>query len=409
MTKSDIIAFGDEAASHFPFEDGLKNLNHGSYGAIPAEVQEAREHHMREAIGNPDAFFRKRMFPRIAESRKIAADLVDADVDNVVFVSNATTGVNTVLRGYDWKKGDKVVYCNTIYGACENTLRFVEKYNGVELIKIDLMYPMTDDEVVNKYCEALDSNPRVRFLFCDVVSSVPGVRIPFERLCAEARSRGILSIVDGAHCIGLLDGISLSKARPDFFVTNLHKWLFVPNSLALLYVDRAHHKSIETLPTSHPVPYVEKTYLADKFAFVGTQDMSSILTVPDALKFREKLGGEQAIVDYTRSLAQSASQIVVESWKDGAELLNKKVDCAMFNIKLPSWVNNAVPIEKHEEFSEKYIAHILDKYKTFVPIFSYEGALWSRWSSQVYLTSLDFEQGAKMVSAALKDLLAESN
>lgn len=407
MTKASAIEFGEQAAKQFPFSAGWKNLNHGSYGAIPLKVQEAREQHLREAISQPDAFYKEQIYPHVVSARKVVAKELDADFDNVVFVTNATMGVNTVVRGYPWKKGDQIVYCNTIYGACENVLRFVEKYHGVELIKVDLWYPLSDDEVVAKYCEAFDGNNNVKLALFDAVSSVPACRIPFERLCHECREREILSLVDGAHCIGLLNGISLRAARPDFFVTNMHKWFFVPDSLAVLYVDRVHHDSVETLPTSHPVPYNQKTFLADKFAFIGTIDYSNILCVLDAVRFREQLGGEEAIIQYTTNLAQSGCDIVTQVWGDGAAALDKTVACALFNVRLPNWVNDAVPLERHAEFYEKFYHILIDRYKTHVPLYSYQGQLWSRWSAQIYLTETDFKEGASTVLKALETALLD--
>jgi selenocysteine lyase/cysteine desulfurase len=405
------VPFGKRfGQKYFNFGSDVVNLNHGSFGAIPQVVLEARINHIKDVMAFPDRFFKSDMFSKVPAIRQKVADIVDADVDNLVFVANATTAVNTILRSYPLAKGDKIVFCNTIYGSCRNTIQFLRDRVGIDAIEVVLEYPMSNQEVVDAFTNAIDSaGGTVKMAFFDAVSSMPACVIPWEELCGECRKRGVLSVVDGAHSIGLIP-ISLGSARPDFFTSNLHKWLFTPNSCALLYVDREHHHLVHPLPVS--AVYLndgetlddvkEKTRLGDTFLYTGTVDYSSILSATEAIKFREEVcGGEQAIRKYCFDLAKKGGALVTKEF--GTEVLTGKedhIDTCMINVRVP-W---DVPEDKLAEALNQYNKYIMEKWNTFVPIAPYKGQLWSRWSAQVYLDLDDFKYGIKAVKDAIANI-----
>jgi selenocysteine lyase/cysteine desulfurase len=405
---------------YFAFGDGVVIFNHGSFGATPRPVLEARTEYLRKANEFQDQYFRRDIFfsyskeTPLDRSRKVTAEVVDADVDNVVFVSNATTGVNTVLRSFPFERGDVIVYAQTIYPSCGNTLRWLEKYVGITVAAVELQYPMSQDEVVQTYTDAIDAQQKagktVRLCFFDTVSSVPACLMPWERLVEECRKRDVLSLVDGAHGIGLID-ISLRKTKPDFFTSNLHKWFFVPTSCALLYVDPKHHHKIMSLPVSSPYPNAydnvdngksDSKYLANLFSYTGTTDCTPFLCAPDALKFRNEVcGGEQKIRTYCHGLAKKAGPLISEMW-GGTEILSGKGDeiiTTMVNVALPL----DLPVERHKRALQLLFAYLLD-HKTAVNAFSYKGQLWTRWSFNVYNDIEEVPAVARIILGAVEHI-----
>ncbi|ANB14198.1 hypothetical protein AWJ20_5159 [Sugiyamaella lignohabitans] len=411
-TTDQEVPFGRKfGKKYFGFGEKVRNLNHGSFGAIPNAVLDARVRHMKDIQLFPDPFFKTGIFNQIAPIRKQVAELVDADPDNLVFVTNATTAVNTILRSYPFKKGDTFIICNTIYGSCRNTIQFLQDRVGVKVVELTFTYPMNHAEILDLFTSAIDSYENVRMAFFDTVSSMPAATIPWEELCHICRDRGVLSMVDGAHAIGLIP-LSLRTARPDFFTSNLHKWLFTPNSVALLYVDRSQHHYVHSLPVS--AVYLddnttlsgdkEQSRLADTFLYTGTIDYSAILTIPDSIKFRNEVcGGEERIRQYCTDLATRGGALVAKEF--GTEILSGKEDnliTSMVTVALP--YNPADSPSLQGEINGKYIEYIIREWNTFVPISYYKGQWWSRWSAQVYVDIDDFKYGIRAVLNTLEYL-----
>jgi hercynylcysteine S-oxide lyase len=405
--------FGTEfGKKYFGFGKSVVNLNHGSFGAIPTQILDARVKHMKEIANFPDAFFKFEVFPRIEHSRKLMAEFLDADEDNLVLVTNATTALNTVLRSYPLNIGDKILFCSTIYGSCLHTLQFLENRQDIVPVEVTLEYPLSDDQIVEIFTKAMEEhNPRI--VFFDTVSSSPSAIIPWERLVEKTREHGALSCVDGAHGAGLIP-ISLRTARPDFFTTNLHKWLFVPNSCAVFYVDKKHHRHIHTMPVSAYYvddkltldPKKEKTRLGDMFVYTGTIDYSAMLTIPDALKFRSEVcGGEEAIREYCVNLAKEAGALAAKEF--GTEVMtggsisdSLDIVTSLVNVRLPLDIPKAERGKVGGDICE-YLYRAKD---TFAPVFEYNDALWVRFSAQIYLGINDFVYGIQSLKDAFKDL-----
>lgn len=220
---------------------------------------------------------------------------------------------------------------------------------------IELTYPISDDAIIAKFRQAVQESRQVkrpRAAVFDVVSSVPGVRFPYEEMVSACRELGILSIVDGAQGIGMLE-LDMTALDPDFFVSNCHKWLLVPRGCAVFYVpERNQHLIRSTVPTSHgyvplpgaaprtnPLPPTAKSVFVNAFEYIGTLDNSPYLCVKDALEFRDRvLGGEVRIQQYMQCLAKEGGAKVSEklgTWVLGHEHGDSLVNCAMVNVAMP--------------------------------------------------------------------------
>ncbi|KAI9845276.1 MAG: hypothetical protein M1830_007550, partial [Pleopsidium flavum] len=195
----------------------------------------SRMHYFQDlAEASPDRFIRYEYPRRLDESRQAMATYLNVPVETVVFLPNATTGINTVLRSLKFEKGDKIVYFSTIYGACEKTIEYIAETTPAEGVKVEYTYPISDDDMVDRFKKVIRhekyARNRVRVAIFDTVVSLPGVRMPFEHLTEVCREEGLLSLVDGAHGAGHLP-LDLGKLRPDFFVSNCHKYVFSEHTL----------------------------------------------------------------------------------------------------------------------------------------------------------------------------------
>jgi len=174
----------------------------------------------------PDAFIRYEYPKLLDQSRAALARLLKAPADTIVLVPNATTAVNTVLRGLEYQPGDVIVYLSTIYGACEKTIEYLTETTPVSGAKVNFLYPVEDDWLVNEFIRVVKHEQaegrKVRIALFDTVTSMPGCRVPFERLTRACKDLGVLSCIDGAHGVGHVP-LDLGTLDPDFFTSNCHK------------------------------------------------------------------------------------------------------------------------------------------------------------------------------------------
>ncbi|TFB02664.1 hypothetical protein CCMA1212_005449 [Trichoderma ghanense] len=421
--------FGGEMKKDFCFAPGWTNLNQGSYGSIPRAIQAKLRSYQDDIEARPDPFIRFEHARLTDESRSAVAGVLNAPVEAVVFVNNATEGVNTVFRNIKWDADGKDValYFSTVYESCGKVIDFLYDYHGEDRLssrEIEIAYPIEDDEILRRFREAVrqveSEGKRAKICIFDVVSSRPGVVFPWERMVAACRELGVLSLVDGAQGIGMVR-LDLGAADPDFFVSNCHKWLFVPRGCAVFYVPvRNQHLLPSTLATSHGYASLTgkrsgapakadaaKSAFVSNFEFTGTRDYSPIFCVKDAVAYRrDVLGGEERILEYLWDLNKKGSRLVAE--RLGTEVLeNGKgtlTNCAMANIALPLWKGEegkegdvVVPEEDGDRVVVWMMSTMARDYSTIVPMFWLGGRFWVRMSAQVYLDLKDYEYGAEVL------------
>ena len=202
-------------------------LNHGSWGTYPKPVQ--KRFHQCQALSEarPDNFQRYQFPVMLDQSRAAIASFLDVPVDEVVFVPNATTAIHVVLENLRFEKGEVILHLSSLYGSIAKMIEYIHETRGVESINVAVEYPINDDVLISQFKKAIESvnsskRQRVKVAIFDTVSSLPGVRVPWERLVEVCREEKILSLVDGAHGVGQID-LGLSKVQPDFFTSNCHK------------------------------------------------------------------------------------------------------------------------------------------------------------------------------------------
>lgn len=282
----------------FLLEPSLVFLNHGSFGACPAPVFEAYQQWQRELERNPVAFLGRRSAALLRGARERLAAFVGAAADDLVFVPNATTGVNIVARSLRLSQGDEVLSTDHEYGACDATLRVVCERAGAVLRRVTLPLPFEPGEFVPRLMAA--ATPRTRLVFASHVTSTTALVFPVAELCARAREAGIATLIDGAHAPGQLE-LDLAALGADYYTGNAHKWLCAPKGAAFLHVQPGRQAALDGGVVSwgwlaeelaaggggHTGfdAYVGTTLLERRLQWQGTRDIAAFLAVPAALDF----------------------------------------------------------------------------------------------------------------------------
>lgn len=269
----------------FLLDPGVTFLNHGSYGACPAPVLARWQELQRELERNPVEFLARRFDALLEEARAELAAFVGARTEDLVFVPNATAGLNAAIRSLDLEPGDEVLTTRHEYGAVTRTWEFA----GATLVHAE------PDELADAI------GPRTRAVSVSHITSPTALVLPVEEVCAAARAAGVLSIVDGAHVPGQLP-LDLERLGADVYAGNCHKWLSAPKGAGFLWARPEHQRWIEPLVVSWG--YGPDRSFADRHGWQGTRDPTAALAVPAAIEAHRTLEREGELAR-CRALAAS--------------------------------------------------------------------------------------------------------
>lgn len=280
-------------------------LNHGSFGACPRPILE-RQTRLREEMEREPVDFLSRGLPDgLRAVRREVAAFVSADPDGLAFVSNATAGVNAVLRSLDLRPGDEILETDHGYAACRKATRFVAARTGAVVRTAPVPFPVaTEDEIVSAVLARV--GPRTRLAVIDHVTSPTALVLPIERIIRELRARGVETLVDGAHALGMVP-LDLDRLGAAYYTANAHKWLCAPKGAAILWVRGDLRAEIHPPVVSHGYdPASPGGAFLEEFDWTGTFDPTAWLILPDCIQLLGSLlpGGWPALMEHNRTLAR---------------------------------------------------------------------------------------------------------
>jgi isopenicillin-N epimerase len=294
-----------DLARHWNLDPNVTFLNHGSFGACPKAVLDAQNRWRERLEREPVSFMIRELEGLLAGPRNHLAKLVNADPEDLAFVPNATTGVNTVLRSLRFAPGDELLTTDHAYGACRNALDFAAEQSGARVIAAKVPFPLASpDQVLDAVVSEI--TPRTRLLLLDHVTSQTSLMFPVARIVRELSRRGVDTLVDGAHALGMLP-LDLDALGAAYYTANCHKWLCAPKGSAFLHVRRDRQAQVRPLSISHGAssPRRDRSRFRLEFDWTGTLDPSAYLAVSDAIRFLETLmpGGLPALMAHNHALA----------------------------------------------------------------------------------------------------------
>ncbi|MEN9232133.1 MAG: aminotransferase class V-fold PLP-dependent enzyme [Thermostichus sp. DG02_5_bins_236] len=359
-------------------------LNHGSYGAIPKTVLQAQSAWRERLEAQPVHFMGEVLPQALRAAAAELADFVGAEPENLVFVENATSGVNAVLRSLTFQPGDEIACTNQGYGAVRQAVQFVSAQSGSLPVEAQIPFPIAGPDQVIAAFEAI-LTPKTRLAVLDHITSPTALIYPLPELLSLCRERGIPVLVDGAHAPGTLP-LELENLGADWYTGNAHKWLFAPKGCAFLWV--APHQQFQTHPTviSHGFG---QGFLAE-FDWVGTRDPSAWLAISAALEFIRELGIDP-IHQHNHTLMMQARQLLLDRL-EGIPPAPENMLGFMATLPLPplwqQWMLDLpLPIRARQLHDDLWHTHRIE-----VPIIPFAGQLWVRISAQLYNHLAEYEQ-----------------
>jgi isopenicillin-N epimerase len=390
-------------AALWTLDPSVEFLNHGSFGAAPRPVLETQAEWRARLERQPVQFFRE-LEPHLDAARATLGAFVEADPDDLAFVSNATSGVNTVVRSLELQPGDELLTTDHAYNACRNTLRLHEP-RGVRVVVAEVPFPLRSP------CQVVDAvlaraTPRTRLALLDHVTSPTGLVFPVAELVRALGERGIDTLVDGAHAPGMVP-LDLRTLGAAYYTGNCHKWLCAPKGSAFLHVRRDRQDGMLPLTIGHGLnsTRTDRSRFRLLFDWTGTADPTPFLCIPAALQCLGSLlpGGWPELMRRNRALALSAQAILGEAL--GIELpAPSEMIGSLAAVPLPPLAHADVAARPAPP--DPLQRALLSRHRIEAPVMPFPAppARVLRVAAQVY----NSEEQVRALAAALPALLAET-
>ncbi len=371
-------------AAHWTLDPGVIFLNHGSFGACPRVVLEAQAEYRARMERQPVQFLWRDLPDLIDEARAELGRFIGATPENLVFVANATAGVNAVVRSLALQPGDELLTTNHDYNACRNVLAEAAARAGATLVVAKVPFPLSDEQqIIDAILAAV--TPRTRLAMIDHLTSPTALVLPVAKIIHALAERGVETLIDGAHAPGAVP-LEIETLAPTYYTGNLHKWVCAPKGAGFLWVRPDRQEAIRPPIISHGenTRRAGRAAFHDRFDWPGTLDPTAWLSVPAAIEFGASLfpGGWAELRDRNRALAIAGRALI-------AERLGLPLPCpeallaSMATIPLPESLQS-LPA-KATRFDPLHL-RLLDRDGIEVPIVPWGTPVrhWVRISAQAY-------------------------
>jgi selenocysteine lyase/cysteine desulfurase len=274
-------------AQAFTVSPAILNLNNGGVSPQPKVVQDAVDRYYHLSNEAPTYYMWQILDKGREGIRRKLADLAGVEPGTVAINRNATEALDTVTFGLTLQKGDEIVMTRQDYPNMIQAWKQREMRDGIKIKWISLDLPMEDEEaVVKAFVSATGKNTRIWHITHMI--NWTGQILPVKRLCQEARKRGIISLVDGAHTFGHMD-FKIPDFDPDYFGTSLHKWLCAPFGTGMLYVKKENIAGLWPLfPNTQP-----QSDDIRKFESLGTRSFAPEQAIGQAIDFHLAIGSKR--------------------------------------------------------------------------------------------------------------------
>lgn len=264
--------------------DDVAYLNHGSFGPSPIVVQESYERWTRRLEQQPMNFFLREMEPALEESLAILANFVGTSRGNLVFVDNATFGMNIVAASMRLDTDDEVLVNDHEYGAVTRLWRRTCQQTGARLVTCELPASEFNNESIVESIFARVTS-RTKLIVVSHVTSPTALVMPVGRICSRAKELGIPVCIDGPHAVAMLP-LNLRKLDCDFYTASCHKWLSAPFGSGFLHVAPRQQKRIQPAVVSWGGSIGgRQPGWKDEFNWLGTRNPAAFLATADAIRF----------------------------------------------------------------------------------------------------------------------------
>jgi len=370
----------ENLSSQFLLNPAITFLNFGSFGATPKPIFDNYQQWQKVLEAEPVQFIAFDGVNYLADSRAALAKFIGCpDKDDLVMITNPSFAVNLIAKNFPLQEGDEILSTDIEYGACDRTWDYYCKKNKAVYRRQKINLPITSKEkFIEDFFEGL--RPTTKAIFISHITSATALIIPVKEICAIAKSKGLITIVDGAHAPAHID-LNINELEVDFYTGACHKWMMAAKGCSFLYA----HKSVQAMCDPLIVSWGYKALKPSHSSFldyhqmIGTRDFSAFLTVAACLEFMEK--------NNWPAVSKNCREIVLANAQRFYTLLGTTPISPLTN----EWIGQMISIPIKTTEPEQLQRKLFIDYKIEVPVMRQENDVYIRYSINAFNSEKDLD------------------
>ncbi len=379
--------------SQFLLNPDITYLNFGSFGACPKPVFEEYQKYQLELETEPVQFIAVNGLEYLKKSREALAQYVNCNADDIVYVTNPSYAVNIVAKNFKLNPGDEILSTNLEYGALDRTWNYYCKKAGAKYVQQPISLPLVSDEkFIEDFFKGLTA--KTKAIFISQITSTTALIFPVKEVCEIAKSKGLFTIVDGAHVPGHIP-LNLAEIKADVYTGACHKWMCTPKGCSFLYIKKEYQHLFDPLVVSwgYESEHPSNSQFLDYHQTQGTRDFSAFLSVPKAIQFLKEYNWPE-VAKESRKLAHS-------NYLRFCDLMGTKPLSPISD----EFLGQMCSIPINCSAPEKLQRLLFEKYKIEIPVMEKDGSVLMRYSINAYNSQEDLDK----LYSAIRKIISETD
>lgn len=355
-------------------------LNFGSFGACPKPIFEDYQKWQLELEREPAQFIQVKGPEYLRQARVALGKYINCHEDDLVFTTNPSYALNIITKSLKLNAGDEILSTNLEYGAMDRAWDFYCEKSNAKYVRSEITLPLTSKEkFIEDFFKGL--SPKTKAIFISQITSATGLILPVQEICDIAKSKGLMTIVDGAHSAAHIP-VDLQKLNPDVFAGACHKWMMTPKGSSFLYVKRELQELFEPLVISWGYKSIAPSHskFLDYHQFNGTRDFSAFLTIPISIEFMKEHNWWSVAKSCRELVLKNAERFCSLSKKQALAPLTEGFFAQLFSI----------PVDCSDP--EKLQKTLFNQYKIEIPVMRQGDSIYIRYSINAFNDQEDLDR-----------------
>jgi isopenicillin-N epimerase len=366
-------------------------LNFGSFGATPKPIFDNYQQWQRVLEAEPVQFMAFDGYEYLATSRAALANYLHCeDKDDLVYITSPTFGVNVIAKSFPLEAGDEILATNIEYGACDKTWEYYCEKKKATYRRQPITLPITNKETfIAEFFEGI--RPTTKAIFISHITSATALIFPVKEICAIAKSKGLITIVDGAHAPAQVE-LNIGELMADFYIGACHKWMMAPKGCSFLYAHKSVQYICEPLVVSWGYKAAKPSHskFLDYHQMIGTRDFSAFLAVPTCILFMQE--------NNWNAVSKKCREMVLANAQPFYDLLGTKPISPLTS----EWIGQMISIPIKTTEPEILQRKLFVDYKIEIPLMRQGEDVYMRYSINVFNSMEDLEALYKALGEIMK-------